>query len=177
MNVRLLSTAFLACTLGATASCSQSASRDPASANPNAASHSTAANASADWENKGSTACQQYLTPEFVGQIVDKPSGQSERLSDASCSFRTSHGTGTNVTIILIGAGASAFDGDPNTQGGTPLTGIGDKAMRTHSGIEAYKSQRGICQIDVSPPFGNKLKDDALAQKLGEVCNKLVALP
>lgn len=177
MNLRLLSTAVLACTLGATASCTQSGSHDLASTNPNAASHSTADNASADWENQGSTACQQYLTPQFVGQIVDKPSGQSERLSDASCSFRTSEGTGTNITIVLIDAGASAFDGDPNTQGGTRLTGIGDKAVRTHGGIEAYKSQRGICQIDVSPPFGDKLTGDALAQKLGEVCNKLFALP
>lgn len=43
-------------------------------------------------------------------------------------------------------------------------------------GVRAVKGDR-FCNIYVKPPFGNKIKGEAIAQKLGEVCNKLFALP
>jgi hypothetical protein len=58
-----------------------------------------------------------------------------------------------------------------------PLPGVGDKAVRSATGVEAVKGNDRMCGIDVMPPFGNKLSGDALAQKLGEICNKLFALP
>ena len=66
---------------------------------------------------------------------------------------------------------------DSTTINGTPLAGVGDKAVRTREdGVQAVKRDR-ICAIWVKPPFGNKLKGDAMAKKLGEVCNELFALP
>ena len=42
--------------------------------------------------------------------------------------------------------------------------------------MQAVKGDH-ICTVYVKPPYGNKLKGDALALKLGEVCNKLFSLP
>lgn len=174
MNLRFLSAVLMAASLGPIGACSQSGS--PGSSNPNGsgASAPEASLGSVDWSSHGSTACSQYLTPDLVGQIFDNPNGESKRLSDWSCSFDISDGY--SIDIVLITAGAATFDADPNAQGATPVNGIGDKAVRTVTGIEAYKAHRGICQIDATPPFRAKLKGDALAQKLGEVCNKLFAL-
>ena len=165
----------LSLTLCVSSACSQPTSHAPVGPNSDASSASTTTSNSISWSSNGSTACAQYLTPEFVGQVFDKPTGESKRLSDWSCSYDTPGGS--NISITLIDAGASSFDTDPNAQGATPVSGIGDKAVRTTTGIEAYKSRHGICQIDVMPPFAVKLKGDALASELGEVCNKLFALP
>ncbi|MEO8779767.1 MAG: hypothetical protein ABI389_13980 [Rhodanobacter sp.] len=100
--------------------------------------------------------------------------GTSNRLSDWSCSFDTP--ASDSISIVLIDASAATFDADPNAQGAAPISGIGDKAVRTVTGVEAYKAHHGICQIDVVRPFSIKLKGEALAKKLGEVCNKLFAL-
>ena len=174
MNGRLVSAAVIVWSLGATAACSPPASQDPVGANPDTANTSTGNHAGANWDTHGSTACAEYITPDFAGQIFDNAAGENRKDSAASCSFHSA--VGSNIYIALIIAGAATFDADPNAQGAAPVSGIGDKAVRTATGIEAYKAHHGICQIDVTPPLGLKLDGEALAQKLGDVCNKLFAL-
>ena len=58
-----------------------------------------------------------------------------------------------------------------------PVAGVGDKAVRTMLGIEAAKGADRMCSIDVMPPFATKTSGEALAHKLGTICNQLFALP
>ena len=142
----------------------------------NAASGSaSAAAAGSDWASNGATACEKYLTPDFLAQIFPKPEGHPEKLAGWSCSYETSDSSSINIT--LINAGPAGFEADQkNLSNPVPLSGVGDKAVNNMTGVEAVKGNR-MCDIGVMPPFGNKLSGEALAQKLGEVCNKLFALP
>jgi len=128
------------------------------------------------WVANGATACEKYLTPDFAGQIFANPAGHAKQLSAQACSFEAPDFA--SISITLIAGGPSVFDAhqkylvDP-----VPVSGVGDKAVRTASGIEAVKGQNRMCTIDVMPPFGHKLSGEALARKVGELCNKLFALP
>lgn len=128
------------------------------------------------WTANGATACDKYLNPDFIGAIFKNPAGHSKKLSAQACSYETADFA--SISITLIAAGPAAFQAhqqyltDP-----VPLPGVGDKAVRTATGIEAIKGNSRMCDIDVMPPFGNRLQGEALAQKVGEVCNKLFALP
>jgi hypothetical protein len=59
------------------------------------------------------------------------------------------------------------------------MTGVGDAAFWNHAGaLSAVKGHERGCNISViGEAYGMKLQDEALAQKLGQVCNKLFALP
>ncbi|MEO7051624.1 MAG: hypothetical protein ABI128_08155 [Rhodanobacter sp.] len=175
MKPRFLWLVSAAWMLGTTCACSSSAPSGPADGKPKPVGSGAASRNTGTWTSHGSSACQEFITPEFASQLFDNANGTSSRLSDWSCSFDTPDGKSINV--VLIDASAGTFDSDPNVQGATPAHGIGDKAVRTASGVEAYKAQRGICQIDVMPPFGLKLQSEQLTNKLGELCNKLFALP
>lgn len=144
-------------------------------ANPSPDSASPGASSGSDWASNGATACEKYLTPDFVAQIFPKPEGHAKKLAGWACSFETSDSS--NISITLMNAGPAAFEADQkNLSNPVPLSGIGDKAVNSMTGVEAVKGNR-MCDIGVMPPFGNKLSGAALAQKLGEVCNKLFALP
>jgi hypothetical protein len=127
------------------------------------------------WIANGATACEKYLTPEFVAQIFRNAAGSRKTLSAQACSFETPDFASINIT--LSAAGPSVFDAhqkyltDP-----VPLAGVGDRAVRSATGIEAVKGRDRMCGIDVMPPFGNRLSGEALARKTGEICNKLFAL-
>jgi hypothetical protein len=142
----------------------------------NAASGSApSAVAGSDWASNGATACEKFLTPDFVAQIFPKPEGHAKKLAGWSCSYETADFS--NINITLMNAGAAAFEADQkNLSNPVPLSGVGDKAVNSMTGVEAVKGNR-MCDIGVMPPFGNKLSGEALAHKLGEVCNKLFALP
>jgi hypothetical protein len=155
----------------ALAACSHKA---PPASNQEAAAPMRASPASG-WIANGAVACEKFLTPDLVSRIFAKTDGHAKPLSGQACSYETPEGNSINIT--LIAAPRASFDADPNTQGATLVGGIGDNAVRTASGIESFKDGKGICQIDVMPPFGNKLSGDALAQAVGVVCNKLFALP
>jgi hypothetical protein len=128
------------------------------------------------WVTNGGDACAKYLTPDLVGQIFTNPAGHAKKLSAQGCSFETPDFASINIT--LTAGGPKAFDAHQKyLSNPVPLSGVGDKAVRTASGIEAVKGQNRMCGIDVMPPFGNKLSGEALAKKLGEICNKLFALP
>ncbi|MEO6799572.1 MAG: hypothetical protein ABI178_06520 [Rhodanobacter sp.] len=127
-----------------------------------------------EWASNGATACEKYLTADFVAQIFSKADGQAKRLSGWSCSYQTS---GASIDITLIHGDVAAFEADQkNLSSPVPLSGVGDKAVNSATGVESVKGNR-MCDIGVTPPFGNKLQGEALAQKLGEVCNTLFALP
>ena len=102
-------------------------------------------------------------------------------MQDAqTCIFEVAHQPDhefSTITISLRDGGSSVFETDSTTRNGSPIQGIGDSAVRTQEdGVQALKGDR-ICSIFVKPPNGNKLSGDAMAQELGQVCNKLFALP
>lgn len=132
------------------------------------------------WVNNGATACAKYLTPNEITAVFGKASGDSQPSGPHACTFSAAHAPNTDystINIYLSSGGSVVFDQDVDTKNGTPLTGVGDKAVRTlEDGVQAVKGDH-ICNIGVKPPNGNKLQGDALALKLGEVCNKLFSLP
>ena len=158
---------LVACSKGASTAANESASANSASASGGSTS---------GWIANGATACDRYLTPDVVGAIFKNPAGRSKKLSGQACSFDTADSS--SISITLIQGGPAALDAhmkyltDP-----VAFAGVGDKAIRDATGIEAVKGTDRMCDIDVMPPFGNKLSGEALAQKVGEICNKLFALP
>lgn len=161
----------IVCALCATSACTHGA----ADAGSNAAQTTAASNAAAggEWTANGATACDTYLTPDFVGQVLKNPAGHSKKLGAQACSFESTDFSSINIT--LIAAGPAEFDAHQQYQTNpVPLPGVGDKAVRTPIGIEAVKGSDRMCSVDVT---GSKLSGEALAQKVGEVCNKLFALP
>jgi hypothetical protein len=155
-------------------------SRSAPTAAPNGSTSPTSANASANaagsnWTANGATACDTYLTPAVVAEILKTPAGHGKRLSAWSCAYETADG---NIDITLMAVGTAGLDLDlKNLPDPTPLAGVGDKAVRTMLGIEAAKGTNRMCNIDVMPPFAAKVSGEALAQKLGAICNQLFALP
>ena len=132
------------------------------------------------WLLNGPTACAKYLTPDEITAVFGSASGDSQPNGPHACTFSTAHAPNTDystINIYLSSGGSVVFDQDVDTKNGTPLSGVGDKAVRTQEdGVQAVKGDH-ICNIGVKPPAGNKLQGDALARKLGEVCNKLFSLP
>jgi hypothetical protein len=155
--------------------CTQDTSA-PASAATTAGQRAPASAPGSNWTANGATACDKFLTPDVVGAIFKNPAGHSKTTSAAGCIFETPDFA--SIAITLTPGGPVVFDAhqkylsDP-----VPLSGVGDKAVRTATGIEAVRGSDRMCGIDVMPPFGNKLKGEALARKVGEVCNALFALP
>lgn len=159
----------LACLLAA---CSQGASTSTS----NTSATASANKAASDWVHQGATVCETHLTPAVVGEILKSPDGRSKSLGAQACAFETPGGSSISVTLTLGGvAGLDAHM--PYLGDVSPLAGVGDKAVRTAAGIEAAKGKDRLCAIDVMPPFAAKLSGDALAEKLGAICNELFALP
>ncbi len=150
--------------------CSQSTSA------PTASTASKSAALASQWTDHGATACDAYLTPAVVGEILAKPDGHAKKLSAQSCAYETNDFA--NISITLTAGGVRGLDAHmPYLVDTSPLAGVGDKAVRTATGIEAAKGADRTCSVDVTPPFAAKEKGDALAQKLGAICNTLLALP
>jgi hypothetical protein len=164
----LLSRAAITCALCATSACTQSA------ASSNAAETGAAGTQShgSAWVTHGATACDTYFTPDFVGQIFSSSAGHSKKLSSQACSFDSPSGL---INITLVAAGPADFEAHLAYQTNpVSLPDVGDKAVRSLTGIEAVKGDDRMCSIDV---MSSRLSGEQLAQKLGEVCNKLFALP
>ena len=168
---RIFTLAGLLC---AASACSQGASSSASTGGDHATQAPTQASSGSlrDWAENGASACDRYLTPDVVGRIFKEAVGSTKRLSSQACSFKGPPGSYSHIGITLIDGGISTFETDPATAGGTPLQGIGDKAVSTLAGIEAVKDHVGICHISV---VGEHTA--ATAQELGAVCNKLFALP
>lgn len=128
------------------------------------------------WIANGATACDTYLTTAVVAEILKNPAGHTKKLSPQACAYETADFA--SISITLMPGGTTGLDlhmkylADP-----VPLAGVGDKAVRTMIGIEAAKGADRMCSIDVMPPFATTTSGEALAQKLGAICNRLFALP
>lgn len=176
MTVSLLRRAAILGLACALAACSRDTSAPASNAGTSATANKPTASTAPTWIDHGATACDTYLTPAVVGEILKKPEGHSKRLAAQSCNFETPDFSSINIT--LTPGGVAVLDAHMAYLGDVaPLAGVGDKAVRTASGIEAAKGTDRICSVDVMPPFAAKISGDALAQKLGAICNQLLALP
>jgi hypothetical protein len=175
-DITSLRYAIFVCVLCALAACTQKSV--PTSVQNGGASQSIASAPAtgAPWIANGATACDTYLTAAVVADILKNPSGHTKKLSPQACAYETTDFA--NISITLIPGGTNSLDRhlqylpDP-----VPLAGVGDKAVRTMLGVEAAKGADRMCSIDVTPPFAATTSGEALAQKLGAICNQLFALP
>ncbi len=125
------------------------------------------------WTANGASACQKYLTPDVVAAILPQPAGPAQRIDATSCQ------TG-NVSIYLKVADVDAFRQElRRIVGAHPIAGIGDAAYWNEAGaLSAVKGHDRGCDISDIAALGTaKISDEALAKKLGVICNKLFALP
>jgi hypothetical protein len=165
--------ATLACAKDA-ASASEKSTADPASAAPAATDASAKSD---DWTANGATACEKYLTPDVVAGILKAPAGHSRRIDAQSCYFDGARGAG-GIGINLKVADVDAFrQMVPRIVGTNNLPGVGDAAYWNAAGaVSAVKGHTRGC--DISEIGGvTTVSGAALGQKLGEICNKLFALP
>ena len=168
MNVRpclrSIKFAWIVCVVAA---CSQGATA------PSTASPLGSATASAQgWIANGASACERYLTPDVVAAILRNLAGPTRRIDGQSCN------TGA-IYISLIVADIDVFRLEvPRIVGTHPFAGVGDGAYWNAAGtsVAAVKGHTRGCHIGVIGA-ATKIQDEALAQKLGEICNKLFALP
>jgi hypothetical protein len=125
------------------------------------------------WVANGSSACQKYLTPDVLAAILVKPDGAAEKIDATSCHFGL-------VYVSLIVNNIDIFKLElPRIVGVNMMTGVGDLAYWNHAGaVSAVKGHDRGCDISVlNAPYTAKIHDEALGKKLGEICNKLFALP
>jgi hypothetical protein len=137
---------------------------------------SSSSSSGSGWIADGATACAKYLTPDVVAEILTHPAGHTKQLSAQACSYVNPDG---NIDITLSNGGLATFeDYQKYLVEPVPLAGVGDKALRSVSGIVAVKGADRTCKIDAGgTPTFTKLSSAALADKLGAICNKLFALP
>ncbi len=125
------------------------------------------------WTGNGATACEKYLTPDVVGAILSIPAGQPRRLDANSCNSGP-------IYITLNVADIDVFRMEvPRIVGAHPIGGIGDGAYWNEAGaLSAVKGHDRGCDISVIGYAGAlKVHNAALGQKLGDICNKLFAIP
>lgn len=162
--------AVSACSRGSASSggTNGAAGADSAATSP-AAAGSSGGNS---WIANGATACEKYLTPDVVAAILLAPAGTPQRLDAHSCH------TGI-IYIYLKVADIDAFRLEvPRIAGTHPMAGVGDGAYWNQAGaVSAVKGHDRGCDISVLVPQQAKIHDVALGLALGEICNKLFALP
>jgi hypothetical protein len=157
-------------------------SRGPSTSGSRSASASTTGPAHASngsqWIANGRTACDKYLTPDVVAKILTHPAGQTKVLSSQGCTYEAAD-NGATISITLNNGGPATFKAMmPYLTNPLPLSGVGDQAVRSVTGIDAEKGADRGCSIDAGgAPGSTKLTGEPLAQQLGDICNKLFALP
>lgn len=124
------------------------------------------------WIDNGATACEKYLTPDVEATILRTPGGRPRRLDAHSC----------NVGPIYISLKVTDIDvfrqEISRIYGAHPISGFGDGAFWNEAGaFSAVKGHDRGCEISVIDPGAPKIHNAALGQKLGEICNKLFAIP
>jgi hypothetical protein len=180
MKNNLFATATITIAICALAACSHGSS---SSGTGGSSAHSAAAavgsTVGGDWAANAATACEKYLTPDVIAGIWIHPGGHFKAGEDEqACSYQSDN-SGAAIAIMLAKDGPDSFDAgykylvDP-----APLPNVGDRASLTANGIVAVKGDDRTCHIDVYGNHGSlKVSREALGQKLGEICNKLFALP
>jgi hypothetical protein len=131
----------------------------------------------AAWIANGSTACDKYLTPEFVAAVLTHPSGKSKTLSPQACAFNADDDS-ANISITLMNAGPKDFEAyQQYLSNPEPLAGVGDRASVSVTGIDAVKGNDRSCAIDAGGAPGSlMIRGKELGNKLGQICNLLFAL-
>jgi hypothetical protein len=124
------------------------------------------------WIDNGATACEKYLTHDVVAAILVDPAGPPRRLDAHSCNFGMMY-------ITLKVADIDAFRQElPMIAGVHRISGVGDGAYWNEAGaLSAVKGHDRGCDISVIVPGAAKIHNAELGQKLGDICNKLFALP
>jgi hypothetical protein len=124
------------------------------------------------WTANGATACEKYLTPDVVAAILRNPAGHPRRLDAHSCNVGP-------IYISLIVADVDVFRAElPGIFQAHPIGGFGDAAYWNGAGaFSAVKGHDRGCDISVIDPGAPKIHNAELGQKLGEICNKLFAIP
>ncbi len=130
-----------------------------------------AADTGAAWSANGGTACEKYLTPAVTDAILSSRASPPKRTDPTACNSYP-------IYIKLSAANVASFRAQmPRIAGAHPINGIGDAAFWNEAGaVSAVKGDRG-CVINVLVPGSTKVTGQALAQKLGAVCDQLFALP
>ena len=159
----------LTCMLWTLGACTQGASASAAEYMP--ADAPVAANSGNQWTANGASACEKYLTPDVVAAILLTPAGRPRQLGPNSCNAG-------NIYITLNVANIDTFRQElPMITGVHQMNGVGDGAYWNEAGaVSAVKGHDRGCDISV---IGGapRIHGAALGQKLGEICNKLFALP
>lgn len=172
MHLPLKTGLSLSFMLGALAACSRGTTERNQATGP--AANSTPATTAVGWVGNGASACGKILSPDFLGQLFSHPAGHARKLSQQACTYHTDANNG-HISITLSNGGPQSFKAQmPYLAGPVPLPGVGDEAVRTLIGIDAIKGRDRSCRISAG---SDKLTGEALAQKLGEICNRLFALP
>jgi hypothetical protein len=130
----------------------------------------TGASVDAKWTANGATACEKFLTPDVMSAILVTPSGTAVKDSATSC-----HRGAVYITLKI--ANVELFKQEMGRIVMThPMTGVGDAAFWNQAGAmsSAKAPDRGCDMSVIGAP--TKIKDAALGQKLGEICNTLFAL-
>ena len=124
------------------------------------------------WIDNGATACEKYLTPDVVAATLRISASHPRRLDANSCNAGP-------IYITLKVADIDVFRLEvPRIAGAHPMSGVGDGAFWNQAGaFSAVKGHDRGCDISVIDPGALKIHDAALGQKLGEICNKLFAIP
>jgi hypothetical protein len=124
------------------------------------------------WIDNGATACDKYLTPAVVAAILAAPAGHPQRVDAHSCHVGP-------IYINLIVADIDIFRAElPMIFQAHSIGGIGDGAYWNGAGaLSAVKGHDRGCDISVIDPGAPKIHNAELGQKLGDVCNKLFAIP
>jgi hypothetical protein len=124
------------------------------------------------WTANGATACEKYLTPDVVAAILRNPAGKPRRLDANSCNVGP-------IYITLIVADIDVFRLEiPRIFGAHPISGFGDGAYWNGAGaLSAVKGHDRGCDVSVIDPGAPKIHNAELGQKLGDICNKLFAIP
>jgi hypothetical protein len=124
------------------------------------------------WTANGATACEKYLTPDVVAAILRSPAGRPRRLDANSCNVGP-------IYITLKVADIDIFRAElPRIFQAHPIGGIGDGAYWNGAGaLSSVKGHSRGCDISVIDPGAPKIHNAELGQKLGDICNKLFAIP
>jgi hypothetical protein len=132
---------------------------------------STPASGAGSWIDYGATACEKYLTPDVLASILSNPAGRPGKVDAHTCNVGP-------IYITLSVADINEFRREiPRIAGAHPISGFGDAAYWNEAGaFSSVKGNRG-CKISVIDPGAAKIHNAELGQKLGDICNKLFALP
>ncbi len=129
------------------------------------------------WTANGATACEKYLTPEVVAAILLQPAGHARRIDGQSCIYETGHAGSIGITLKVADINVFRLE-LPRIAYANPISGIGDAAYwNPGGGFSSVKGHDRGCDVAVIlVPSDTKIQGEALARKVGDICNKLFAL-